>query len=332
MAGQIGRSDQQPPHRPTARGWSHLTAESLATLLLLNDIPFFGPQKFRKAYGVGLSPQDLVDEPTRVASLGGNRGPAFISHLAGAIQQRSTFDRRAASLLEKAERLGAAVLSYGDASYPPVLLRSNYPVPILFVRGSAEVLSGPDTVACVGSRNIRAPYTALHERFARTASVGGSVVVSGFALGADSIGHRAAMEAGGKTIGVMAGGVDRPFPPENRELWDRLLKSDSAAFVSEAPFGAIARSLTLRRRNKLIVALSLGVLVSQSAADGGAMNAYRFGLEDHKPVATFADDGRNDTSGNRLIALRAQSGDRAFSLQPTDEEFQEWLRGLASLT
>jgi predicted Rossmann fold nucleotide-binding protein DprA/Smf involved in DNA uptake len=77
----------------------------------------------------------------------------------------------------------------------------------------------------------------------------------------------------------MPGGLDRPFPPENRSLWEDFLSYPGAAFVSEFPFGTRASSLTLRKRNKLIVAFARAVLVSQSSADGGAMNAYRFAAE-----------------------------------------------------
>src|SRR6185503_14852705 len=97
-------------------------------------------------------------------------------------------------------------------------------------------------------------------------------------------------------------GLDLSFPPENRSLWNELLEYERAVFVSEFPFGRRAASLTLRKRNRLIVAFARGVLVSQSAKDGGAMNAYRFALDQKKPVATFAPDGSADTSGNALIA------------------------------
>lgn len=333
MADDIIRSAHRDhPTNQGGRGWRHLTPESLSALLLVDRIPFFGPNKFRLLYQRGLSPQDLVDEPDSASSLGGSRGAGFASHLSTLVNQRSEFEAQASKLLKQAEKLGAAVISYADPSYPQVLLRSNYPVPVLFVRGSDDVLRERNTVACVGSRNIRPPYSDLHDRFARTAASHGTVVVSGFALGADSIGHRAAVAAGGKTVGVMAGGVAQPFPPENRALWDQLLPSGKAVFVSESPFDRRADALTLRRRNKLIVALSLGVLVSQSAADGGAMNAYRFGLEGHKPVATFAADSTGDTSGNWQIANDPKSGGPVFGQQASHQEFHEWLRELASST
>ena len=83
-------------------------------------------------------------------------------------------------------------------------------------------------------------------------------IVSGFALGADTIGHEEAWKAGGKTICVMPGGLDRPFPPENRRLWDEFLRYPGAAFVSELGFGVRASALTLRKRNKLIVSFARG--------------------------------------------------------------------------
>ena len=129
--------------------------------------------------------------------------------------------------------------------------------------------------------------------------------MSGFALGADSIGHRGAVEAAGATTLVMPCGLDRPFPPENRQLFTELLHYPHAAVVSEFPFGTGASSLTLRKRNKLIVALALGVMLSQSSAKGGAMNAYRFAIEQRKPVATFSPDGMERTSGNALIQTGA---------------------------
>jgi DNA processing protein len=162
-------------------------------------------------------------------------------------------------------------------------------------------------------------------------------VVSGFALGADTIGHKAALEAKGTTIAVMPCGLDLSFPPENRSLWNELLAYDRAVFVSEFPFGRRAASLTLRKRNRLIVAFARGVLVSQSARDGGAMNAYRFALEQKKPVATFVSDEQSDTTGNALIG-RADSArplfmrDVVFPLTPEPSAYERWLRTLSSST
>jgi DNA processing protein len=158
------------------------------------------------------------------------------------------------------------------------------------------------------------------------------VVVSGFALGADTIGHKAAVAGGGKTICVMPSGLDRPFPPENRTLWQSFLAGSQAVFVSEFAFGTGAASLNLRKRNKMIVAFSKGVLVSQSARTGGAMNAYRFALEQKKQLGTFRPNGTEDTSGNDQISRDEVAVKVTVFDGPDPEAFKRWLRELSSLT
>ena len=182
-------------------------------------------------------------------------------------------------------------------------------------------------VAVVGSRNTRELYAGAVRRFAGMAGHDGVGVVSGFAMGADSMGHRAAVEAGGRTVCVMPCGLDKVFPPENRGLWEDLLVHPNAVFVSEFGFGQRASSLLLRKRNKLIVAFAQGVLVAQSSLKGGAMNAYRFGREQKKPVATFRTDGTEETSGNELIEGDDRTGGLAFELADRQWGY-EWLQQL----
>ena len=94
-----------------------------------------------------------------------------------------------------------------------------------------------------------------------------------------------------------------------------------------------AKSLTLRKRNKLIVAFARGVVIGQSAKTGGAMNAYRFAIEQRKPVATFATDGCEDTSGNQLIAESEDKDVFAFSnIESHSNQFGKWLERLSSST
>lgn len=314
-----------------------LDPDALAASLVFVRLTHFGPVKARELYRSGRTPEDVIRNPDAL-TIGGSRIPAFRAQLA-AIDDRAWSDarRNAEKQIADARKFSGNILLYSSSEYPDLLMRSNYPVPILYLRGSLDALDGASAVACVGSRGIREPYRSLHDGFARTASSAGFTIVSGFALGADTVGHQAALDAGGRTIGVLAGGLDRPFPPENRALWERMLSFSAAVFVSESPFGARTSALTLRRRNKLIVALSQGVLVSQSATSGGAMNAWRFALDDHKPVATFAGDGRSDSSGNEqiglpsgneLIGLRSGNG-TTFALSPSPGTYRTWLHQLA---
>jgi DNA protecting protein DprA len=308
-----------------------VTVDELTALYVLDGLKGFGPQKFKELHANGLLPGAVVRDPSIMPTVG-KRGDDLRAQLrAERDKLEPVCHRRAVNQIISAHRHGARIVTYRDSSYPPNVFESNYPAPILFVRGSCDVFAHQDAVACVGSRKTRSPYAELEREFVKVACSSGFTVVSGFALGADSIGHEQAWKAHGRTICVMPGGLDRPFPPENRPLWDELLRYSGAAFVSELGFGVRASALTLRKRNKLIVAFARGVLVAQSARDGGAMNAFRFAIEQKKPVATFAPDEETDTSGNRLIA--AESWTKTLSDNRSDpDSYEEWLRQLSSST
>ena len=302
---------------------------ALAATYALESVKQFGPQKFRELRESGLTASDVLADPTRLP-IGGKRGDTFRAEIA----QRAgsgidEFERRAVRQLDRAAQHGVHILLHGDDAYPANLWASNNPVPVLYVRGDLQILQSRRAVACVGSRGIKDDYEARQRDFAGFAAGQGWTIVSGFALGADSTAHRAARDAGGTTVCVMPSGLDRPFPPENRGLWSEFAEYQGAVMVSEFPFGTAAASLTLRKRNKTIVALALGVLIGQSSATGGAMNAFRFALEQHKPVATFAGNGREDTSGNEKVAAE-ESGTEFPAFHPDEGAWTAWLATLSS--
>lgn len=312
-------------------------ADELSALYLLSAVKQFGPNAFKLVHESGHSARAIVEDP-QLFTLRGKRGDM----LRRAIKdQRSELEpiasQRARQQMDYAEKYDAQILTYSSPHYPRNVYHSNNPIPVLYARGGLDALHLDRAVACVGSRNIREPYSTLHREFVRLAVDRGFAVISGFALGADTIGHRAASEFGGYTVCVMPCGLQRPFPPENKDLWDHLLRSQRATFISEFPFGMRASSMNLRKRNKLIVALAQGVLVSQSSSKGGAMNAYRFAIEQKKPVATFepepdsSSDLDSATSGNLNISASERTDTIAFSrLEGQPSEYKLWLSMLRS--
>jgi DNA processing protein len=302
--------------------------EELSDLFTLEAVKGFGPQKFKELHESGVSPSQVLARPAEMQRFG-KRGLDFRRQLdAMAPLDREKSRQRAKKQIEAARVNEGAILTYDNPNYPSILYASNLPVAALYARGNLAALRKPKAVACVGSRKIRPPYTELHDTFARRAIASGFVIVSGFATGADIIGHLAAEAANGFTIGVMPSGLDRPFPPEHKEIWHRFLQSDGAVFVSEFGFGVGANALNLRKRNKMIAGMALGVLISQSTEDGGAMNAYRFGIEQKKPVATFKNDGKPDTSGNELIAGSAERANSTVLPLNGGLEWSAWLQTL----
>ena len=307
-------------------------ADKLGSLYVLERVSGFGPVKFREMHDAGVDPREAIEHP-HLLPFNGRTG----DKLRAAIRALSPADiaagrSRAEEQIKRAENCSATILIHGDAEYPERVYASNNPVPVLYVRGDPVIWASKGSVAVVGSRNTRHPYASNVRQFATTAACKGLVVVSGFAIGADSIGHVAARDVDGSTVCVMPCGLDKVFPPENRSLWEEFLAYPGAVFVSEFGFGQRASSLYLRKRNKLIVAFSQGVLIAQSAVDGGAMNAYRFGREQKKPVATFKSDGSQETTGNAVIGEDSRTGGCTFELVADESQYKAWLDGLSSWT
>ena len=304
--------------------------DELEAIFALERVSGFGPMKFRDMHQAGIDPREAIKRPNRLPFRGrtGDKLREAIGALS--LADLTASRRRAYEQIKRAQQCSASILIYSDPKYPKRVYNSNNPVPVLYVRGNSTIWSGSGSVALVGSRKTREPYATVSRKFAGVAAAKGMVIVSGFAIGADSIGHTTAHELNRPTVAVMPCGVDMVFPPENRGLWEQLLAYSEAAFVSEFGFGQRASALNLRKRNKLIVAFVQGVLVAQSAIDGGAMNAYRFAREQRKPVATFRSDGSTDTTGNAEIANDSRTGGVAFDLQANNSQYEKWITELSS--
>jgi DNA processing protein len=180
---------------------------------------------------------------------------------------------------ELAEKSGARFIALGEAGYPAALCAIDAPPPLIAVRGRAEVFQ-KSMVAIVGSRNSSAAGLAMTERFARGIAAGGYAIVSGLARGVDACAHRASLATG--TVGVMAGGLDKPYPPEHARLIEQIV--ESGAVVSELPFGYEPRGRDFPRRNRIVSGLSLATLVVEAARRSGSLITARFAEEQGREV------------------------------------------------
>lgn len=144
---------------------------------------------------------------------------------------------------ETAEKMGARFIALGEPDYPPGLRGIDAPPPLIALRGRVELLR-KSMVAIVGSRNCSAAGLAMTDKFARGVGAGEYAIVSGLARGVDACAHRAALATG--TVGVMAGGLDRAYPPEHAALIEQIV--EQGAVVSELPFGYEPRGRDFRWR------------------------------------------------------------------------------------
>lgn len=173
--------------------------------------------------------------------------------------------------LETIERAGARLVGMGEPDYPPQLKNCEAPPPLVTIKGNAAVFSKPP-VAIVGSRNASVIGARFTERLANDLGEAGFAVISGLARGIDAAAHRASLKTG--TVAVLAGGLDRPYPPENLPLY-RAIPEEGGVLISEMPMGAEPRSRDFPRRNRIIAGLSLGLIVVEAAERSGSLISAR---------------------------------------------------------
>src|SRR5262245_45191877 len=138
---------------------------------------------------------------------------------------------------EEAERLataGVQALTMHDELYPPRLREVYDRPPVLFVRGTITA-NDAWAVAVGGTRRVTVYGRQAAEEMSRGLAVNRVTVVSGLARGVDAIAHRAALEAGGRTIAVLACGLDLVYPPEHKRLAEQII--EQGALVSDYPLG-----------------------------------------------------------------------------------------------
>lgn len=181
--------------------------------------------------------------------------------------------------LQAARRAGAAFVALGEPNYPERLATIADAPPLLAVRGDPFRMSEP-AVALVGSRNASAAGMKFAALLAQGLGAEGFVIVSGLARGIDVAAHRASLSAG--TVAVLAGGLDRPYPPEHAGLMDEIAKGGAA--ISEMPMGWEPRGRDFPRRNRLISGLSLGVVIVEAASRSGSLITARMALEQGREV------------------------------------------------
>lgn len=163
-----------------------------------------------------------------------------------------------------------------DESFPTKLKElKNCPF-ILYVRGDEQILSN-DAIAVVGTRKITQYGRDVTEMITRDLVSAGFTIVSGLAFGVDAIAHDVTIENGGKTIAVLGCGVDCCTPSSNQRLYNSIIEKGGAV-ISENPLGEPPNRGSFPARNRIVAALSLGVVVTEGAEDSGALITAEDGL------------------------------------------------------
>ena len=250
--------------------------DNRTALIILNLIPGLGP--------VGI--QNLIDklgEPRAILETSeGELRKA--SGLRESILENITcwekivdIERELVLIKEK----GIRIITILDDEYPFYLKNIHSPPAVLYIKTSSPFEFIP-SIAIVGTRKASPYGEKITKELSTELALRGFIIVSGMARGIDSVAHRAALEAGGKTIAVLGCGVDVVYPKENAELAEQI--QEQGAIISEFGMETSPSRENFPRRNRIISGLSLGVIVTEASARSGSLITTRFALEQGREV------------------------------------------------
>ena len=242
-------------------------ADDLIDRIRLIRSPSIGPVTYRQLIARFGTAQAALEAIPDLARRGGGKAP----RLSG----RDEAERERA----RVEALGARYLMLGKGLYPSLLAELDDAPPLLVVKGDIGLLDRP-SVAIVGARNASAAACRFARGLANDLGREGLIVVSGLARGIDSAAHDGALESG--TVGVVAGGVDVFYPPENEARQKAMF--ERGLVLAEMPPGTEPRARHFPYRNRIIAGVSLGTIVVEAAPRSGSLITARLAAEAGREV------------------------------------------------
>ena len=216
---------------------------------------------------------------------------------------------KAEKIIKSSEALGIKMFTYLDENFPCGLLNSisetgkpDVPV-LLHCLGNVDLLE-KSSLTIIGTRRPNEAGVKAAKFFASEYAIHGINIISGLAVGCDSIAHESALSVGGTTTAVLAGGLDNIYPKENEGLADRIL-SNSGLLLSENPVFTQTNKYNLVARDRIQAALGNATLVIQTSINGGTMHAAKATLAAEKPlfVVDYKDNSADVVQGN--LALKS---------------------------
>jgi DNA processing protein len=241
--------------------------EDLVDRLRLLRTPGIGPVTFRQLVARFGSATSALQAVPDLARRGGGSAPV--------LRSRGDAEREIASV----EKLGARFIALGQGLYPRLLAELEDAPPLLIAKGNLGLLD-KQTVAIVGARNASAAASRFARGLAHDLGQHDLIVVSGLARGIDSAAHDGALATG--TIGVIAGGIDVFYPPENEERQEALYAR--GLVLAEMPPGTEPRARHFPYRNRIIAGMSSGTVVVEAAPRSGSLITARLAAEAGREV------------------------------------------------
>ena len=251
--------------------------------------------------------------------------------------------------MDRVANAGASLITLEDKTYPR-LLRSLPDRPILLYCRGALSIGNESALAVVGTRKASRYGKDVAFQLSSQLARQGVAIISGMAHGIDAAAHRGALDAGGKTIAVVATGIDRVYPREHADLADEI--AARGAIITEMPLNSAPLGKNFPQRNRIISGLSLGVLVAEAPIKSGALNTVSHAIDQGRDVFavphnifSLSGGGGNILiqEGAKLVAnvedileelqvthLEVETRSRAQEIQPANDAEQAVLQQLSA--
>ena len=243
--------------------------------LVLYAIPGLGPAAYCALLEHFETPENILSQSPKVLCNVPGIGPSTARSISTNRDWAWARDQVA-----RAKDLNIQICTLTDPIYPEILSQIYAPPPLLFAKGDISHCHMP-TISIVGSRSFTAYGRETAHRLGSDLARAGVTVVSGMAVGIDTHAHRGALEHGA-TAAVLGSGLDCPYPPENRTLFEQIC--ERGVVFSEFPLGTSPEAHNFPRRNRIISGLSLGTVVVEAGKQSGALITAQFALDQNRDV------------------------------------------------
>lgn len=244
-----------------------INQETIDSLRLIRSSQV-GPITYHRLINRFQNPADALAALPDLAKRGGTRSPINVCSIAAAEKE-----------VNACLAANIQIISQSDEYYPPRLKHIEDSPPLLFVRGTPELLT-KKSVAVIGSRNASTNGLRFAHKMAGDLGQNGLLVVSGMARGIDAAAHKGSVDTG--TVAVLGGGVDVVYPRENSMLYADI--EERGVLVSEMPVGTQPKAAHFPRRNRIISGISCGIVVVEAAPRSGSLITARLALEQGRDV------------------------------------------------
>ena len=251
-----------------------MNMEDRSFRIALNAIPFMGPVTFHRLVAAFGSARNVFS--AGIESLKEVEGVS--DGLARKIAETDP-QKIAQREFDLAEKLGASIVTVGDAGYPAPLSNAYSPPPVLSIKGEWKE-SDQLSIAVVGTRSPTQYGRSQAEKLSTELAKLGITIVSGLARGVDGVAHRAALSAGGRTVAVLGCGLNVYYPAEHRDLQKRI--PDSGCVISQFPMATGPDKVYFPMRNRIVSGLTLGTLVIEAPEKSGALITVYAAIDDNR--------------------------------------------------